>query len=146
MSDAARISEEVQAIERLDLQSLRALWRARWGAPPKLRSRDLMAYAVANRMQEEAYGVMSPSTARRLGDLARRFRTDRNFRPTAGPALSPGCSLVREWGGSRHEVHVLAHGFSYRGAQFASLTAVASHITGSKRSGLLFFGLKGKAA
>jgi hypothetical protein len=141
--DTDKIDQEVQALERPDLEGLRALWRRRWGAPPKLRSRELMAYAAAHRLQAEAFGDLAPAVSRRLGDLARRFTADRNFQPTAGPALAPGCSLVREWGGARHEVGVLEDGFGYDGQRFTSLSAVAAHITGVKRSGLLFFGLKG---
>jgi hypothetical protein len=40
-------------------------------------------------------------------------------------------------------VKVLPEGFSYQGRTFRSLSAVAAHITGVKRSGVLFFGLKG---
>jgi hypothetical protein len=31
------ITLEVRALERLDLEGVRAAWRARYGAPPKLR-------------------------------------------------------------------------------------------------------------
>ncbi len=143
MIDADQTSHEVQALQRLDLEGLRALWRHRWGAPPKLRSRDLMAYAAAHRLQAEAFGDLAPATIRRLADLGRRFTADRNFQPTAGPALMPGCTLVREWGGTRHEVRVLENGFGYDGQRFTSLSTVAARITGAKRSGPLFFGLKG---
>jgi hypothetical protein len=142
----ADVAEEVRALQRLDLEGLRAEWRRRWGDPPKLRSRELMAYAAAYRLQAEAHGDIAPETRRRASDLARRFAADRNYQPTPGPSLTPGCSLVREWGGARHEVKVLADGFSYQGHSFSSLSAVAAHITGTKRSGVLFFGLKGKGA
>ena len=45
--------------------------------------------------------------------------------------------------GARHEVKVLSEGFGYQGEVFASLSALAQHITGAKRSGHAFFGLKG---
>ena len=61
-----------------------------------------------------------------------------------GPKLTPGCSLIREWGGARHEVRVLEEGFGYQSERFSSLSQVAQHITGAKRSGRLFFGLKEK--
>ena len=63
-------------------------------------------------------------------------------------ALKPGSSLVREWGGARHEVAVTEEGFSYQGRVFGSLSQVAGHITGTKWNGPVFFGLKprGKAS
>lgn len=144
MIDAGKIAAEVQALERLDLPELREFWRGRWGAPPQLRSRDLLARACADRLQAEAFGGMSPDTRRRLADFARRFTADRSYHPISGPRLTPGCTLVREWGGRRHEVKVLQEGFGYADQTFSSLSAVAQHITGVKRSGLLFFGLKGE--
>jgi hypothetical protein len=138
------IAKEVRGLTALDLEALRSLWRQRWGAPPALRSPDLMARAVADRLQCEAEGGLSPALKRSLSDYARQFGADPDYRPTRGPTLTPGCSLVREWGGARHEVKVLEEGFAYRGGIFASLTAVATRITGVKRSGVLFFGLKGR--
>ena len=141
---AQTMAEEVKALERLDLQGLRAEWRRRWGAPPKLRSRELLAHAATYRLQAEALGDLPAPMRRRIAELGRRFGADRSYRPIAGPKLTAGCSLVREWGGARHEVKVLDDGFSYQGARFSSLSSVAEHITGAKRSGVLFFGLKAR--
>ena len=142
---AQGVTQEIQALSCLDLEGLRAEWRRRWGAPPKLRSRELMAYAAAYRLQAEVFGDLPAPVRRRVAELGRKFAADRSYRPVAGPTLAPGCSLIREWGGARHEVRVTNDGFSYLGKVFASLSAVAQHITGVKRSGHLFFGLKGKS-
>ena len=58
------------------------------------------------------------------------------------PILKPGTRLVREWHGHVHRVIVVEDGFYYDGARYRSLTEIASRITGSRRSGPLFFGLK----
>ena len=142
---AEELEQEAQALARLDLEGLRAEWRRRWGAPPKLRSRELMAYATTYRLQADAIGDLPAPTRRKLAELGRRFAEDLAYRPVAGPNLTLGCSLIREWGGARHEVKVVEDGFSYLGQRFSSLSAVAQHITGAKRSGVLFFGLKEKA-
>ncbi len=139
------LADEIQTLERLDLAALREAWRERFGAPPSLRSRELMAHAFAYRLQVEAHGDLSPLARRRLADYGRRFADDRDYSPTPGALLSVGCSLVREWGGARHEVWVVEGGYRYQGALFASLSALAWHITGAKRSGHVFFGLKGRA-
>ena len=139
---AARISDEVRAIAGLELPRLRAAWRARWGEPPKYRSRDLLARAMAYRVQAEAFGDLPAPVKRRAAEYAARFAADRGYAPTPGPVLKPGCSLVREWKGVRHEVAVTTDGFAYLGEPYRSLSQVAQRITGTKWNGLVFFGLK----
>jgi hypothetical protein len=136
------IAGEIQALQRLDLPALRAEWRRRWGDPPKLRSRDQLLRAVAYRVQVDAYGGLPATARRRLAEYAEKFSADRKFTPTPGVALKPGSSLIREWGGQRHEVAVTADGFSYLSEPYRSLSKVAHRITGTKWNGLVFFGLK----
>ncbi len=49
--------------------------------------------------------------------------------------------LTRKYKGGAVQVKVLAHGFEYAGATYASLSAVAKAVTGSHCNGFLFFGL-----
>ena len=136
------IESEVMGITTLDLESLRAGWRHRWGEPPYYRSRELLARAFAHRLQAEASCDLPASVQRQLADLAQRFMADRGFAPQVATTLLPGSSLIREWRGKRHEVAVAAEGFVYQGAKFRSLSQVAHHITGAKWNGPVFFGLK----
>ena len=54
-----------------------------------------------------------------------------------------GTQLVREWGGASHHVLMEEKGrCSYKGKSFASLSAVARHITGAHWSGPRFFGVR----
>jgi hypothetical protein len=76
--------------------------------------------------------------------LGRRFTADRNYNLDPGPTLRPGCSLIKEWRGVRHEVRVLEEGFSYAGERFGSLSEVARRITGTRWNGQVFFGLKAR--
>jgi hypothetical protein len=55
--------------------------------------------------------------------------------------LRPGTVLGREWNGDMHRVAVLADGFAWNGKTFASLSAVAGAITGTRWNGPKFFGL-----
>lgn len=139
---AARISEEVRAVASLELPALRAAWRARWGDVPQYRSRDLLARAMAYRIQAEAFGDLPVPARRRAAEYAAKFTADRRFTPTPGPTLKPGSSLVREWRGVRHEVAVTETGFNYLGQPYRSLSQVAHTITGTKWNGPVFFGLK----
>jgi len=53
----------------------------------------------------------------------------------------PGSLLVKEFRNRTIVVKVLDEGFEYDGRRFASLSAIAKEITGTKWNGFLFFGL-----
>lgn len=141
---APRIAAEIQALARLDLGALRDDWRRRWGEPPLLRSRDLMARAMTHKIQTAALGDLAAPLRRRMNDYAGRFSNDRTFTPDPGVTLPVGSSIIREWHGVRHEVTITEAGFSYRGEPFGSLSQVARKITGVKWNGPVFFGVKPK--
>lgn len=129
---------EVRGLETLNLEGLRTAWRARYGAPPSLRSPDLLRHILAWRMQAERHGGLDPAT-RKL--LARK--SDRND-ATAG--LAEGARLTREWQGRRYEVVTVPVGYSFEGKTFRSLSEVARAITGVRWNGPRFFGLRKEAA
>lgn len=145
-SNTKTVSQQIQGITRLDLESLRAEWHRKWDEPPAFRSRELLARALAHRLQTDAFGDLPSPLQRRVNDLAQRFMADRGFTPQAATTLMPGSSLIREWQGKRHEVAVVDDGFVYQGEKFGSLSKVAHHITGTKWNGPAFFGLKRKEA
>ena len=58
--------------------------------------------------------------------------------------LAPGALLIREWGGTKHQVTVLESGVRFRGKPYRSLSEVARVITGNRWSGPLFFGFKAR--
>lgn len=140
----ASISEAIRGLTELDLPALRAAWRRQGGEPPNYRTRDLLARAMAYRLQAAAFGDLAPPLKRKAAGYAAKFSANRAFTPTPGPVLKPGCSLVREWKGVRHEVAVTEDGFSYLDRPYRSLSQVAQTITGTKWNGLVFFGLKNR--
>jgi hypothetical protein len=97
---------------------------------------------IAYRLQEQAFGGLSPDTKQKLRQFARAFKRSPNHQLTPNLDLKPGTLLEREWGGVRHRVRVLDDGFEYSDERFASLSEIARKITGSRWSGPLFFGLK----
>jgi len=135
---AEAINEEVRALERLDLEGLRDEWRRRYGPPPKLRSPELMGLMLAWRIQAAAFGGLDAMTRRRL-------RQGRGA-PAKGDHLGLGARITREWRGAEYEVETVEGGYRWRGATYASLSAVAHAITGVKRNGPKFFGLRREAA
>jgi hypothetical protein len=133
MNKVERITQEVRALEALDLHGLRDEWRKRYGNPPKMRSRELLARLLAWRIQADAFGGLDAKTVRLL--KAERL-------PVSRPQLSPGSRLSREWQGRRHDVEVLESGFRYIGSDYGSLSEIARAITGTRWNGHRFFGLR----
>jgi hypothetical protein len=132
----------VAALEAMTTADLRIEWQRLYQtAPPTRLSRDLLARGVAYRIQEQAWGGLSPSTRRKLRSLS-AGSGERGGSPAAPPImLKPGTKLVREWHDHVHTVDVLADGFEYRGEHYRSLTRIARRITGAHWSGPLFFGI-----
>lgn len=133
MKKADRIAEEARALERLDLHGLRDEWRRRYGEPPKMRSTELLARLLAWRIQADAFGGLDAATVRLL-------TSERPAKPRL--ILPIGTRLTREWQGRVHEVDVLGSAFRYDGHDYRSLSQIACSITGTRWSGLRFFGLR----
>lgn len=130
------INSEVRALERLDLEGLRAVWIRRYGLPvPKLRSRELLGLGLAWRIQAEDFGGLDAVTRRRLKDEKPPQR--------AGVDVPIGTVLTREWKGVPQSVRRTATGFEWNGKTYRSLTAAARAISGGTWGGPLFFGLVG---
>ena len=58
-------------------------------------------------------------------------------------ALSAGTELIRHYRGQTYTVLVREDEFEWNGTRYGSLSEIATHITGSRRSGPKFFGLNG---
>jgi hypothetical protein len=142
---AKELAQEITRLLTLDVAALRQKWTALFGASPSPRlGRVLMVRAIAYRLQARAFGVLKPSTQKildRVCDGGGEIAQQRIPRPRAGA----GTVLIREWRGVRHRVTVLDNDVVYRGRRYKSLSEVARAITGTRWSGPLFFGLKGRA-
>ena len=134
MTVAVEVAREVEALGRLDLDGLRALWRERYGPPPRLRSVELLRLMLAWRIQAEALGGLDGETRRQLGR--------RGPVRMEGLQFGAGAKLRREWRGRVVEVVVEADGFRWEGRTFPSLSAAATAIAGSRWNGPRFFGLR----
>jgi hypothetical protein len=130
------VADAAAALEGLDLERLREAWRARYGAPPTLRSPEILAMMLAWRIQAERHGGLD-------ADVRRALRRPAPARGSTAPAPAGGAKLVREWQGTEHEVIVAVEGgFIYRGRRFRSLSHIARQITGTRWNGPRFFGLR----
>ncbi|HWN51205.1 MAG TPA: DUF2924 domain-containing protein [Xanthobacteraceae bacterium] len=135
------IEAEIAGLPDRSTHQLRLAWRKLYRREPPLGlSRNLIIRALANLMQEHAYGGPSVAMKRRLTTLAGEFEKGRlSFDPRV--VLKTGVRLVRQWRGHAHTVLVLEDGFEYEGQRYRSLTMIAARITGAHWSGPRFFGV-----
>jgi hypothetical protein len=143
-----RLEVEIAALPMMNIAQLQAKWRRdlKQAPPPHVR-KQLLVPLLAYKLQEQAYGGLKPEVKRRLRELAAGF--DRNPRKTGGQftdsiRIKPGTRLIRQREGKTHQVTVGEAGFEYDGELYKSLSVIARLITGTRWSGPLFFGLRGR--
>jgi hypothetical protein len=124
----------------MKVEQLRTVWRDRFGSPPPVRAGDILRRALAERLQEQAFGH-DADLARRVSQLAGRHKIGRKPRPVIA-SYKPGSSLTKDWAGVRYQVEVVEGGFIWNGERHASLSSIARQITGVRWNGPRFFGLR----
>ncbi len=140
----AEVAGALARLPGLDATALRAEWeRLHRRPPPGDITRDLLLRGIAQRLQELAFGGLSPAAARQLETSGAPKKPGRTRRAGAG-RLKPGTVLVRGWRGRTHTLVVRDGGFEYRGRLHRSLSLIAREITGAHWSGPRFFRLAGK--
>ena len=157
---ATDIQRRIRELESLTGGQLRREYAELFGEASRSSNRRHLVKRIAWRLQALAEGGLSERARRRAAELvdecALRLSPPRGSEdpageaaavPAAGPRardrrlLSPGTVLVRKYKGQVLQVTVLDQGFRHAGATYRSLSAVARAITGSRWSGLVFFGL-----
>lgn len=144
--------ENIAQIVELDLAGLRRYWHSSFGRhPSKHLSRQILLRLMAYRLQADAYGDLSETTAKILEKIAAGNGDGNNTAlglPGSGNdfLLSTGTILVREHHGVNHRVVVMQDGFSWNGTSYPSLSKVAKAITGTQWNGPRFFGLRDRKA
>jgi hypothetical protein len=132
------IAAEIERLACLSLRELKAAWAAEFRRdPPKGLWRNLLLRTLAWRIQEKAFGGHDKATQRLLETYGQKRAGDQRCQ-----RLKAGTVLVREFGGTRHTVTIVAEGFVWQEKTYSSLTAIARIITGSSWNGPRFFGLR----
>jgi hypothetical protein len=135
--------DRLPAMPIVDLwKRYRELFRAE---PPKAFGPDLLRRSIAHTIQEKAYGGLPPTTRRLLDQLVKAASVKPNGRLVLPRRIKPGSELVRTWNRRTYRVTVMADGFAYGGKTFASLSEIATAITGTRWNGPRFFGLRSEA-
>jgi hypothetical protein len=135
------IVAQVAALPKTPTPELKQMWRELFDREPPGFSRNYLISRLAYRIQELAYGGLTPATRAKLDALADALDPKAaRKRVVNGPVV--GTQLIREWRGVEYRVTVLADGFEWEGRRYKSLSAVARAITGTRWNGLTFFGVK----
>jgi hypothetical protein len=141
-ADTSVIELELTALGSMSAADLRTEWiRLYRSQPPKKLSRNLLKLGVAWKMQERAFGGLSATTKRQIGELAQALASKADLAKARTVNLRPGARLIREWNGETHEVLVVADGYRWRGKTWRSLSVIAREMTGTQWSGPRFFGI-----
>ena len=139
MTDST-IAAQLVAIARMPTAELRTLWKDYFSnrANPWAPVRDQPASATVPR---SCLWRLKPTTRAKLDALA--DGADPKQARKRARRLIAGTRLCRVWQGVEHTVTVLhGGGFDWEGRRYASLSAVARAITGTRWNGPLFFGLR----
>jgi hypothetical protein len=125
-----------EEIENLSIDEARKLYVEIAGASaPRNVSQKLLKRAIYWHLQCLRHSVPKRQAAIHQAGAAPRLKT-------VELGVPEGSILLKEWRGTVHEVHRTKDSqYLYNGKKFSSLSAIASSITGCKRSGPRFFGL-----
>jgi Protein of unknown function (DUF2924) len=154
VDDGVRI--EIESLGKLKTGELRTRYRDLFGETSASFNRAYLFRRIAWRLQAEAEGDLSERARRRASELANdsdlRWRAPQSFwreverngeAQDRDPRLPPvGTALERIYHGQVLRVTILPNGFEFDGKQYASLSAIAHRVTGTRWNGFHFFGLK----
>lgn len=144
---ATATKPDIRRLEKTDAAALRQIWRETKGsAPPKTFTARLMRVSLAWDAQAALTGgesVIAHRAWKRI-TMARSDAQALQSTSDAGQAIvSDGTRILKDWGGTTHEVLITANdSVTWNGQRYSSLSAVARAMTGTNRNGPKFFGLR----
>ena len=142
--DTATVAARAAHLPHLLMDQLWALWDEHFDERPGHHQRVWLESRLAYRMQERAFGGLKPSIRKQREDIGETGLLPRAMRRDANRLL-PGTMLTRVFDDVEHRVQVRGlNDFEYEGRRYASLTAIACYIAGTRWSGPAFFGLTTK--
>ncbi len=137
------IRREVEGLAALSFPELKERYQGLTGeAPPRRIGRKLLILAVSYELQRKRHRRLAAKVDRRLKAFDAKRETAGGSSAPLRRSIKPGGRLLREWRGKTYEVYVADGGVYWKGARYASLSAVAHAITGARWNGPRFFGLR----
>jgi len=103
-------------------------------------------YAIAiARGTELRLRISENASRRQAGDRLEQTATTTVVQTRDSRLPMPGCLIVKKYKDQTLVVKVLNEGLEYDGRRFASLSAIAGEVTGTRWNGFAFFGLEKEA-
>src|SRR5271155_3608165 len=94
----------IRSLPNLPKGRLVELWKENFGKEPGRVRPELMLPILAYKIQERAYGGLSPAAGARSQAIATSLRPQSRSRDEARQRFKAGTKLMREWRGKTHEV------------------------------------------
>jgi hypothetical protein len=149
------LGKEIERLRQSKVKELQNRYRELFGEDSPSSNRVHLYRRIAWRLQARGAGELSERAQQRAVELAddvelRRRAPARLWRTlerkTTGAYRDPrlpeaGGRLTRSYQQRAIEVQVMETGFEYNGAVYASLSAIAHQVTGTRWNGFLFFGI-----
>jgi hypothetical protein len=154
------LEKEIECLRHAKVKELQNRYRVLFGEDSPSSNREHLYRRIAWRLQARETGELSERAQLRATELADDTELRRRAPPSFWRAVEgrtaagvhrdsrlpePGASLTRSYQERTIEVRVLETGFEYNGAVYASLSAVAHQVTGTRWNGFLFFGIHKRA-
>lgn len=134
-------------LKRKSREELLQIWRNLFKTePPTDLNKSYLIKHLAWKIQAVKLGGLSAATQKRLDKLVKKYKETKDLKSadlkTSQPFnIQSGTKLIREFKNQKHEVTALEKGFSYKGKNYKSLSAIANEITGTRWNGKKFFGV-----
>ena len=143
MPNETIIRYQIDAVNHKDMQELREQFQELFGIQEEDTVIFRLRKRIIYRLQELYYGGVQAGDMAILNDIADRDPMSNLKGKTKRALRVAGTKLCRVWNGREYNVIVGANGkFTFKGHVYKSLSAVAREITGTKRNGKAFFGVK----
>ncbi|GHS91923.1 hypothetical protein AGMMS49949_03140 [Alphaproteobacteria bacterium] len=132
---------QLAQLRKMSSLDLRKLWIQTFGKePPAAYSVSLLATRLATYFKKKEGGAAESDTDLLESFLQTKYVSRKSYKQYFP---KPGTTRSRYYKGKEHIVNETRQGFEYDGKLYKSYSAIASEITGQRRSGLIFFGLHG---
>ena len=129
---------DLNKASRRDLvREWRRIFRSR--EPQKAGAKVLRTCLLTHSQRSGHAQACNKAEAKLMSRLKRHEAGD--ARLSSQTTLSAGTELMRSYRGQTYTVLVREDGFECNGTRYGSLSEIATHITGSRKSGPKFFGL-----
>ena len=149
MPPGRRSARGVRITDLADLSAaeLRVLWTHMRGASPARNlSGRVMRLVLGWDLQATGQGGERPELRKAWRAIEKRRSAGATPKQAVSVArtgpVPEGTRIVRSWGGETHEILVTPEGALWKGETYSSLSAVARAMTGTRRNGPRFFGLR----